>query len=72
MSAAEATAWRERIAIWRRFRAGGQARSFEPVADIPLVDDPDLFLYATTAIRHQPAFTPAQVYTHWKASERSV
>jgi hypothetical protein len=27
MGAAEAAAWRERIAIWRRFRAGGQAQS---------------------------------------------
>jgi hypothetical protein len=44
MSTREATAWRERIAIWRRFRAGGTVRSTHPVADIPLLDDADPFL----------------------------
>jgi hypothetical protein len=41
MDATETTAWRERVAIWRRFRLGGQV---QPVADIPLLDDPDPFL----------------------------
>jgi len=41
MSRAEAAAWRERITIWQRFRADGQP---QPVADIPLLDDPDPFL----------------------------
>jgi hypothetical protein len=40
----EAAAWRERIAIWQRFRRGGQVQSPRPVADIPLLDDPDPFL----------------------------
>ena len=44
MSPIEAAAWRERIAIWRRFRSRGQVRSPQPVADIPLLDDPDPFL----------------------------
>jgi len=42
MGVAEAAAWRERIASLRRFRAGGQPP--RPVADIPLLDDPDPFL----------------------------
>ena len=44
MDPAEAAAWRERIAIWQRFRVGGQVRSVEPLADFPLLDDPDPFL----------------------------
>jgi len=45
MTSTEAAAWRERIAIWRRFRVGGQVQSQspKPVAD-PLLDDPDPFL----------------------------
>jgi hypothetical protein len=41
MGDAEAAAWRERIAIWRRFRRRGWPR--KPVAE-PLLDDPDPFL----------------------------
>jgi hypothetical protein len=41
MTSAESAAWRERIAIWRRFRAGRQPP--KQVAD-PLLDDPDPFL----------------------------
>ena len=44
MSGAEAAAWRERIAIWRRFRAGGQVQRPKPVVGVPLVDDPDPYL----------------------------
>ncbi len=44
MNCAEAAAWRERIAIWRRFGVGEQRPSPRPVADIPLVDDADPFL----------------------------
>jgi hypothetical protein len=44
MSPAEAAAWRERIAIWRRFRVGRKPVRPKPVADIPLLDDPDPFL----------------------------
>jgi len=44
MSRAEAAAWRERIAIWRRFGLGRRQRPPKPVADIPLLDDPDPFL----------------------------
>ena len=40
MSSNEASAWRERIAIWRRFRTGGQPP--KQMAD-PLLDDPDPF-----------------------------
>jgi hypothetical protein len=42
MNPAEASAWRERIAFWRRFRRTAQQRP-RPVAD-PLLDDPDPFL----------------------------
>jgi hypothetical protein len=41
MRPAEAAAWRERIAVWRRFGRGGQPK---PMADIPQLDDPDPFL----------------------------
>jgi hypothetical protein len=44
MGPSEAAAWRERIAVWRRFGAGGQVRPAKPVADFPLLDDPDPFL----------------------------
>ena len=40
----EAATWRERIAVWRRFRARGQPQRSKPVADIPLLDDADPFL----------------------------
>jgi hypothetical protein len=40
MTATETSAWRERIAVWRRFGRQGQPK---PVAD-PLLDDPDPFL----------------------------
>jgi len=43
MSRSEAAAWRERIAIWERFRVGGLAQSRKSVI-IPLLDDPDPFL----------------------------
>ena len=42
VSGAEAAAWRERIAIWGRFRRCGQ-QQMTPVID-PLLDDPDPFL----------------------------
>jgi len=41
MSPNEAAAWRERIAVWQPFRPG---RQVQPVADIPLLDEPDPFL----------------------------
>jgi len=44
MGPAEAAAWRERIAIWRRFRSRGRVRQPRSVVDIPLLDDPDPFL----------------------------
>jgi hypothetical protein len=49
MSSVEAAAWRERIAIWRRFRVRGEAQSPQPVADIPPLDDPDPFLPSSCA-----------------------
>jgi hypothetical protein len=42
MDSDEAAAWRERIAIWRRFRRGGHAQRPKLVVD-PLLDDPDPF-----------------------------
>jgi hypothetical protein len=44
MGPAEASAWRERIAIWQRFRVGRQAKSVKPVMGTSLLDDPDPFL----------------------------
>jgi hypothetical protein len=44
MSRSEASAWRERIAVWRRFGRGGPVQPVKPVANIPLLDDPDPFL----------------------------
>jgi len=44
MSPADTSAWRERIAIWQRFRLHGQPQPPKPVTDIPLLDDPDPFL----------------------------
>ena len=43
MSSNEASAWRERIAIWRRFRRVGRPQASIPGA-APLLDDPDPFL----------------------------
>ena len=42
MGQAEAAAWRQRIAVWQRFRRSGQ-QQMTPVID-PLLDDPDPFL----------------------------
>jgi hypothetical protein len=46
MGPAEAAAWRERIAIWRRF--GRQGQAMKPVAE-PLLDDPDPYLSSSCA-----------------------
>jgi hypothetical protein len=43
MTPAEAAAWRERIAVWRRCRRQGKPRPPKPVVN-PLLDDPDPFL----------------------------
>jgi len=48
MTSAEASAWRERIAVWRRFRAGGLEAPNRAAAD-PLLDDPDPFLSSSRA-----------------------
>jgi len=44
MSGDEAAAWRERIAVWRRFRPGRRDQPPRSAVDISLVDDPDPFL----------------------------
>jgi hypothetical protein len=45
MDVEEASAWRERIAVWRRFGRCGRP---QPVAD-PLLDDPDPFVPSNCA-----------------------
>jgi hypothetical protein len=43
MTATEASAWRERITIWQRFRLGRQVESPKPVAASPVREDPSPF-----------------------------